>query len=318
MPILLTTFGLLLVISLIAVSQVTNSKNTALLTGISLKQHHLIRDSIQDTLSTRTIIQDRTNRPKKTEDPFSAEAEDERVAEANTPDQEQMDIDDNPDPKKPRCTSFLHVDALFCEDDPDLVGGKAKTAFVLMKAYIKELYKDQEFYQQAKEEYPDLEEQMIRKWIQEAQELRRRSPKRGKLRTAEELLILDLEDPALMYVRYSMFVGKSRTKKQKNSGDGYYSLSTCLSVKGSPKNVMSVWLAPRPLLMALFQNEEVVDQVLAWRSDTYHEITKDKSIETMKGKPGEFKSKFASYIDSSVQSEFIDWSVSHNRIALES
>lgn len=323
MPILLTTFGLLLILALAGVSQVTNTKNATLLTATTFEQFDESRIALQKALKIQAKRLDGINRPNPDKDPFSPQAEDKLVEEATTPDHFREDLEEQPKDKRTRRTSYLHVHALFCQDDPNLVEGIGKATFLVLQAYLKELYQGQEFYEIAKQEYPDLEEVIIKKWIQQAQDLRKLSEKEGKLTKASELQILDLEDNHLTYTRYKMFSGTSPRKKPRKTsktvyeGAGYYTLSECISMSKS-NQILSLWLAPKPLLMALFQNKQIVNDVLAWRRDTYNEIVKDKKQSTIEAKSNDFKLRFASSIALPIDHQFIDFGVSYNRVALQS
>ena len=315
MPILLTTFGLLLVLTISAVSQLTSSKNTALLTIASIQATEELQALFELRLERRAKMQAARLKPKeKKEDAaFSKEVEDIAIIEATTSDQERA-LDEKPSkgPKSHR-TSFLHVGALFVDDDPNIIDGAGKAAFVLLQNYMRELYKDQSFYKEALERYPDLEEIIIKKWIEETKELRSTLKEDGRLDKAKELDTLSLSDDRLMYIRYKMFTGANPRKKTKTDM-GYYALSECISVKKSP-HLLSLWLAPRALLSALFQNDEVVQELLSWRKETYKEIASRKSQDLLQIKSAECKSKFAASIPASISKELIDFQVSNNRLA---
>lgn len=318
MPILLTTFGLLLLLTISAVSQLASSKNTSLLTIASAQASDDLQALFEQRIEQRAKMQRARLRPKekKADAAFSQETEDAETFEATTSDHERP-LHEKPSNESQgsngRRTSFLHVGALFVEDDPNIVDGAGKAALILLQNYMRELYKDQPFYKEAKERYPDLEEIIIKKWIEETGELRTTQKEKGRLDKAKELSTLNLGDNQLMYVRYKMFTGANPRKKTKTDM-GYYALSECISVKKS-KQLLSLWLAPRALLSALFQNDEVVQELLSWRKETYAEIASRKSQELLETKSGECKSKFAASIPASIPKELIDFQVSNNRLA---
>lgn len=315
MPILLTTFGLLLLLSLSAISQLGGTKNTTFLTIASLEAAQKSQELLEKRLSLRakTLYKRYNNKDSKNEDPFSDELDEQQAIAAITPDHERsLRAPKKEKDGKSTRTSFLHVSSLFSQDTPNLLEGKAKAAFILLQAYIQELYHDQEFYSTAKQHFPDLEERIVRKWIDQSTTLTNTYGAKGKLDKAKEIGTLDLDDEQLMYVRYKMFSGASPRDRGKN---GPYSLAECISVKENPC-LMSVWLAPRPLLMALFQNEHIVDDVLAWRKETYYELVNRKSPTLIQTKSADFKSKFALYIPDSISKDLIDFEVSCNRLAV--
>lgn len=61
--------------------------------------------------------------------------------------------------------------------------------------------------------------------------------------------------------------------------------------------------------MALFQNEDVVQDVIKARQEIYYELRKDKNKSTQDAKANELKLRFSSYLVG-IDPNFIDFEVS--------
>ncbi len=77
---------------------------------------------------------------------------------------------------------------------------------------------------------------------------------------------------------------------------------------------MSVYKAPKPILLALFQDPSIVEEVMAYRAQMHKKLTskKDHSAEgevTPENLTNEFRSKFESKIPSGIEPRFIDFTV---------
>ena len=74
----------------------------------------------------------------------------------------------------------------------------------------------------------------------------------------------------------------------------------------------NVYLAPRPVLLALFEQDEIVDDIMEYRNELYRTIRKDKAADrnTMEA---EFRQRFASNLPHEINPEFIDFHVSSTR-----
>jgi hypothetical protein len=80
------------------------------------------------------------------------------------------------------------------------------------------------------------------------------------------------------------------------------------------KTCMSVYKAPEPILLALFQDPAVVDEVISYRAQIYKKLiskkdtSPDEEVST-EDLEAEFRSKFESKIPSGIESQFIDFTV---------
>jgi hypothetical protein len=198
---------------------------------------------------------------------------------------------------------------LFNDENPSVFEGKGKACYTILKNLLQELYTGQEFFEEAKESYPDLEEILIRKMVEKAAEKR---SEETPLETSRELAILDLEDQLQTYVRYKMMTGnKYRRKKATYAEPGYFPLIEYVSMK-KHSHLMSLWLAPRPLLNALFQNEDVVEDIIKTRHEIYNDLRKDKNKSAVEAKGKDLKLRYSSYL-MGIDPQFIDFEVSRTQ-----
>lgn len=303
MHILLTTYGLILVMSLFAMAQWRQAENLSyfdvaardVFTSSRSKTFELI------SINSKNAYHKLKPHPKKKEETTIDDEDTEEVLD-------QPDTLNDTVEKKPRKrrSSFLHLSYLFNDDNATITEGKGRTCFMLLKNLISELYSRQDFFKDAKDMYPDLEEQFILNLMEKAKE---RLQKGYSMRAARQLGRLNLDDEIQSYVRYKMLTGnKSRSRNDKNEDPGYFPLIEFVSMKEN-NHLASLWLAPRPLLMALFQNEDVVEEVVKARYEIHNELRKDKNKSTQDAKTNDLKLRFSSYL-SGIDPNFIDFEVS--------
>ena len=87
-----------------------------------------------------------------------------------------------------------------------------------------------------------------------------------------------------------------------------------VSALARKETCMSVYKAPREIILALFQDPAIVDEVLAYRADLHKKLTSKKatssgeevSPETLSN---DFKTRFESKIPSGIDAQFIDFTV---------
>jgi len=75
--------------------------------------------------------------------------------------------------------------------------------------------------------------------------------------------------------------------------------------------LVSVYLAPQVLLLALFDDEEVVSDILSFRKDLYHRLRKDKDLQKNELED-EFRERFVRSLPSEIDPSFIDFRVSRS------
>lgn len=82
----------------------------------------------------------------------------------------------------------------------------------------------------------------------------------------------------------------------------YINLNTC------PAEILNVYLAPRPLLQALFQNESIVNEVISYRAGLWHTL-RDKKCIDKRILEEQFRQKFLPYIPASIEAKYIGFRI---------
>lgn len=134
--------------------------------------------------------------------------------------------------------------------------------FELLKSLIRELYGESRFFRRVQERIPDLEDQMVREMTEKASTLREEK----KLNHERDLAHLHLGDSDLHLLYYRMLKGVE---------GGYPSLLKFLRLSNS-ESLISLYKAPRPLLMAIFQDEGFVEQVMQEREAIARKVRSKK------------------------------------------
>ncbi|NGX42100.1 MAG: hypothetical protein K940chlam7_00377 [Chlamydiae bacterium] len=173
------------------------------------------------------------------------------------------------------------------------------------------LYGDQPFYQEIEEQRPDFLNEIINALIRETENF---TPKK-KLKKTKEIATIDFGDAELNNVFTKMLKGSKPedekderlpTKRFKPSM-GYYSLQDFITVQ-SNKLTVRVFLAPPQLLMAVYGNEDIVQQILETRCQLYLNV-KNKAL-TPEQASQEFQSLFLNQRLPNVSESMLNFGVS--------
>lgn len=327
MHILLTTFGLLLIFSAFCSTQWRMATDMAFMDIVSSETFAKCRNKTIDILNNHSKGLYKKENPEKENKPQGSKAIASKVDSTTQADtnalieRQEEDEDDEaaielPDefdeepaknPKAEKCTSVLHIGELFSDEPLDIHSGKGKACFTLLKNLITELYSGQRFFEEAKQLDPDFEQRFLENLYERAAE----ENENRSLTRVKDLATLDLHDNVQMYARCKIFNGnKSRFTKDSLEHSGYYPILEFTTMAKKSK-LMSLWLAPKPLLMALFQNEDVVQEVLETRREIYNDLRKDKNTSSVQAKEQDLRLRFATYIPETV--DYIDFKVSRTR-----
>lgn len=170
----------------------------------------------------------------------------------------------------------------------------------ILKKLIVLLYKDQPFFKEMEIKRPDAINAFIAS-LSTVDTLPKE--KFAKIKKIEDLANITLGDPDMDYLLYQMFQGTAQNFKvappqrsinqtdEKNeeevidredeysSIDGYLSLRDFLTLKKSTK--IRVWLAPPKLLEAIFENPDLVRNIITMRQELYRKLrSKKENFET--------------------------------------
>lgn len=181
----------------------------------------------------------------------------------------------------------------------------------LAKKLMAVLYKDQRFYKEMEQKRPDFTSQLLAS-LMIAESL----PKEQKMTRASDLANLNLQDYELNHVFYNMLQGtlaprekgdqplalqpclfpeqpgeeeeestEPGSEEEIKSPEGYYSLLDFITLQDAAK--VRVYLASRPLLLAIFDDPAIVQTLVETRCHLYNMVVKgamtaDQATENLK------------------------------------
>lgn len=179
-------------------------------------------------------------------------------------------------PRKPaqhqRLSRLVHLPLLILVDPHQPQTGKYQSNIMILKNLISILYEETPFFKEAREARPDLLDELIRAILQKAYKI--------KIKSAEQLANLHLEDDLLQTVLYKMLVGsvKQDDSQKNDQQEGYPSLLEFISFGNQGQSVY-VYLAPPVVLQAVFGDERIVDSIVQKRQDIHKQIRAAKREE---------------------------------------
>lgn len=207
---------------------------------------------------------------------------------------------------------------------------------LLTKKLMTVLYQDQPFFKQAIQQQPDILDLLLASLMPASEAL----PKEQKIKKASELASLDLGDRPLNAFFYHILKGSPAPieedkpqvqpvekmpelilkspegepddeggdpdKKQEYlSPEGYVSLLDYITVEDSAK--IRVFLAARPLLIAIYDNMELVNGIIAMREDLYKRLS-NNTISAQEASE-QFKNAFLTKSDPNFDESILDFTV---------
>ncbi|MCE5294239.1 MAG: hypothetical protein LLF94_06455 [Chlamydiales bacterium] len=338
MHILLTTYGLLLIFALFCTAQWRSATDMAFMDAIALEVFTKSRNHSIGVLNNLSKEQFDKHSPKK--EKSGSKAISNKIDSTTTADtsalineeddddgfmetaEEPSDKEEEKKPAKPtrkdpsqNCSRFLHIGDIFSEENGSILEGRGRDCFTLLKNLLNEMYKGQKFYQNAKDQEPEIDEKFIRNLLERAKEIeqtRKESDEKKWLHSFQDLDQVPLDDDVQNDLRYMVFNGtKSLYDDTRYDPSGYFPLYEITRINKKDK-IMSLWLAPRPLLMALFQNEEIVEEVIQARIEILKDLRKMRAQNPDgKEKPidSDLKKRFGAYIRD-INPEYINFEIS--------
>lgn len=315
MHILFTTYGLLLIMALFAFAQ-WKSVESLLSTDALIKwRFGYARERMCATLQKQSkglhnayVKQNASKDEKEVQE--TDEEDEEESRELLLPDSAN---EAESTTSKGKRSHLLDASTLFRDKDVSKIDGRGKVAFQILRNLIECLYAKEPFYQKMKEKDPDFAEHFIEWLMQKSKaELEEKRP----LKRAKELSVLDLDDESLKEARFKMFNGTQSINDSGTSTHGYYPLYELISVQ-KKQHLVSLWLAPKPLLYAVFQNEDAVNELCELRMNMYRERRKTKAKDDMKSLDDINKQKleqfFKNYPSEFIDSQYFDFLTSTTR-----
>ena len=285
MQILITTFGLLLILSLVTFIGLQKHEEANFLEIVAHHHFQNMQDELKETLSDIA------------DDQYAALIKNEKPPK-NTP-----------RGGKHLCR-FLNIGPLFF-DEKDEDGEKKQTIRIVLKRLIQELYSNQEFYKEEHENLPDFDEIFINELISASKNQELLTGKK-KMKDVSDLGKYQLHDKGLDHFLYAIMRGdKLRHNLTSRNGQyGYYSLANFVRANKSEKP-LSVYLAPRPVLMALYQSQEIVDNIMETRNQICSTLSGDISQKEKLGL--EFKNLFSGLLPDDIHTIELSFNVSSTK-----
>jgi hypothetical protein len=142
----------------------------------------------------------------------------------------------------------------------------------LLKKLMEFLYGSHRFLQELKEKRPTLIDELLDRIMQVAD----KEIYQGKIKRVGDLSTLQLEDPELQDLLYHVLKGsrdKLKYAEEYREKEGYLSLTNFITVEDTNR-LISVYLAPGEILMALYGDTTQVEEVFAIREDLFREREK--------------------------------------------
>jgi len=187
----------------------------------------------------------------------------------------------------------------------------------IVKRLIQSIYTDRSFFKEFEEIRPDIVNDL---WNEVTRELQRNYNQRQKINKVKHLANLRLSDPTLQNFLAQM-LKKVQTPESlayqcptdQKTPEYYPNLLDYLTVKGGGMKPYRVWLAPKALLQAIFQDEGVVEAILAEREQLYHELDKagkDQRDQLKKDMKMTLQSQFQNSLPSNMPQGIVNFDVS--------
>jgi len=190
----------------------------------------------------------------------------------------------------------------------------------IAKRLVDILYRNRQFFQKFETKRPDAVNELMREIIRE---LRSQKEQGNPIKKAKHLANLELSDPALQEFLAHMLkevqTPESLTyecdaKGAKKKKAVYYpNLLDFLSAKGSKMQPYRLWLVQGPLLLAIFQDQAVVEAILVERERMYQQLkraTKEQRDQTKNELKMSFETLFQKKLPSNIPEGMVNFDVS--------
>lgn len=206
--------------------------------------------------------------------------------------------------RRDRRTRSLHIAPLF---DSTVSEGDTKytaSAFLLNRlAHV--LFHQQEFFQGQKSTYFIS---LFTEVIQRVRKAALEHPKKRGVGSAQELATYQLSNSQAQYYFYKVMRGGGIDERQTTGA--YRSLLNFISLT-KRSTLLSLYLAAEELLLALFNDQKIVADVIQEREAIHKQLLKDISLK--QGLTEQFRQKFSALLPQEVPQELVDFEVSTTR-----
>jgi hypothetical protein len=211
----------------------------------------------------------------------------------HVPDSEEPPAEDDEEHKRPpRLSRLVHIGALFSATS----NAQKETQEKIFRNLLQVLYGTQSL--------PDGQdaEQIFEHVRTQALAMEQKFP----IKKARYLANIELEEGDLQHSLYRILKGGGTSPTD-------YADSLLSYISTTQKNYCAnAYLAPRPVLLALFEQEDIVADIMEYRQELYRTLRKDK-LADKNAMEQEFRQRFASKLPREINAEFIDFHVSKTR-----
>lgn len=197
--------------------------------------------------------------------------------------------------------STLQIYCLVSPATTTSADNKKRSVSLLLKRLISTLYGNQPFFVEAKEKNYHIEDDLLNKLFEKADEL--------QVYKERNLANIELGDDQLQLLLYKMLKGSCDQSESDTSTGSYPSLFDFISLNRGQSKPLSIYLADEPLLHAVFQNPAVVSQIVKERKSIHKILTTDKNANKI-ALAQQFKDQFKNSLPSDIEPTLIDFNVS--------
>jgi hypothetical protein len=198
----------------------------------------------------------------------------------------------------------------------------------LFKKLLDVLYKGHNFYDKLLAKRPNASDEILSGLI-----IADQLPKKNKIMRAEDLSVLEFDDPILNDAVYHMLAGtmekipepknpvmppENEEENEEDEGSdaqcrqlpefksraGYYSIKDFITIQTLAR--VRVFLAPRKILLAIFTDPVLVEEVIAMRRSLHKQVRKTKDAQSA---TNAFKEVFLNRTDPNLDETLLDFTV---------
>ncbi len=204
------------------------------------------------------------------------------------------------------CSKYLHIASLFdlSVTSDDTV---SKAAFFLLKRLSAVLFAQQLFYQQMTTGpgFEGIDPETLLRSIVELGRKMKETKKPFKIQYPDDLANLSMSNHNEQYLLYKFLRGGGAGEVD---AEGSYE-SLLKYIRFDKRNtILNVYLAPIPLLLALFNDVDVVERVCEYRHELYKKYNRER--EKKEELQREFQSQFSSLLPQEIDPSTIDFNIS--------
>lgn len=197
-----------------------------------------------------------------------------------------------------RLSRVLNIGSLLDQNATEKTREATKLLFCRL---LDALYREEPFYKAALQHCPDLNNHLVECIIERLKELKK-EPGKSKV-TLKAIHKLQLDDSFLNDVLYRMLSGMKELNGEQKI-HCYYALSDFIQT--SEQEQISIWLVPKPILFAIFQDQKIVDDICQERQKLLPLVGKKLSQEEAKK---EFEGMFKPLVPEEMRSLTLSFAV---------